>query len=99
MFKYIDDFWLTVKMAKVHNSEEFYFDKFNESNEQILNLTYRQIKNMALPQFLFSIGGIIALVFVVYTAHNIAHLPLTSLLYLFYSLVEFSLNSKESILI
>jgi ATP-binding cassette subfamily C protein len=36
MFKYIDDFWLTVKMAKVHNSEEF--DKFNESNEQILNL-------------------------------------------------------------
>jgi hypothetical protein len=34
---------------------------------------------MALPQFLFSIGGIIALVFVVYTAHNIAHLPLTSL--------------------
>jgi hypothetical protein len=38
MFKYIDDFWLTVKMAKVHNSEEFYFDKFNESNEQILNL-------------------------------------------------------------
>jgi ATP-binding cassette subfamily C protein len=83
MFKYIDDFWLTVKMAKVHNSEEFYFDKFNESNEQILNLTYRQIKNMALPVFI-SIGGIIALVFVVYTAHNIAHLP-TSLLYLFYS--------------
>jgi predicted sulfurtransferase len=31
---------------------------------------------MALPQFLFSIGGIIALVFVVYTAHNIAHLLL-----------------------
>jgi ABC-type multidrug transport system fused ATPase/permease subunit len=79
MLKYIDDFWLTVKMAKVHNSEEFYFDKFSESNDQMLHFQYKQIKNMALPQLLFSIGGIIALVFVVYTAHSIAHLPLTSL--------------------
>lgn len=79
MLKHIDDFWLTVKMAKVHNSEEFYFDKFHESNEQMLHFQYKQIKNRAIPQFLFSTAGVISLIFVVYTAHNIAHLPLTSL--------------------
>lgn len=79
MLKHIDDFWLTVKMAKVHNSEEFYFDKFSESNKQMLHFQYKQIKNRVVPQFLFSMGGVISLVFIVYTAHNVVHLPLTSL--------------------
>jgi ABC-type multidrug transport system fused ATPase/permease subunit len=79
MLKHIDDFWLTVKMAKVHNSEEFYFGKFNESNEQMLHFQYKQIKNKAVPNFLFSMGGVISLIFFVYTASNIIHLPLTSL--------------------
>ncbi|MFT5964457.1 MAG: ABC-type multidrug transport system fused ATPase/permease subunit [Flavobacterium sp.] len=79
MLKHIDDFWLTVKMAKVHSSEEFYFNKFSESNEQMLHFQYKQIKNKAIPQFLFSTGGVISLIFVVYAAHNIVHLPLTSL--------------------
>lgn len=79
MLKHIDDFWLTVKMAKVHNSEEFYFDKFSESNEQMLHFQYKQIKNRVIPQFLFSMGGVLSLVFIVYSAHHIVHLPLTSL--------------------
>jgi hypothetical protein len=53
---------------------------------------------MALPQFLFSIGGIIALVFVVYTAHNIAHL-LLRLFCTYSTFIEFSSIQKESILI
>ena len=79
MLKHIDDFWLTVKMAKVHNSEEFYYKKFNESNDLMLHYQYKQLKNRATPQFLFTMAGIVSLVFVVYMAYNIGHLPLTSL--------------------
>jgi ATP-binding cassette subfamily C protein len=53
MFKYIDDFWLTVKMAKVHNSEEFYFDKFNESNEQIQTYIQTDKETWRFPSFYF----------------------------------------------
>lgn len=79
MLKNIDEFWITVKMAKVHNSEEFYYGKFNEANDLMLHYQYRQLKNRATPQFLFTLAGIVTLVIVVYMAHNIGHIPLTSL--------------------
>lgn len=79
MLKHIDDFWLTVKMAKVHNTEEFYYNKFNDSNTSMLNYQYKQLKNRAIPQLLFTLAGILSLVMVVYFAHGVAQLPLTSL--------------------
>jgi len=79
MLKHIDDFWITVKMAKVHNSEEFYYTKFEESNKQMLEYQYKQIKNRAVPQLLFTLVGIFSLILVVYLAYNVARLPLTSL--------------------
>ena len=30
LLKYIDDFWQTVKIAKVHSSEDFYYNRFDE---------------------------------------------------------------------
>lgn len=82
MLKQIDEFWLTVKMAKVHNSEEFYFNKFNEANAQMYKYQYKQLKNRAIPQFLFSIAGIASLVAVVLFAFNVIHLPMVSLVIL-----------------
>jgi len=79
MLKHIDDFWITVKMAKVHNSEEFYYNKFEESNRQMLKYQYKQNKNRAVPQLLFTLVGIFSLILVVYMAYNVARLPLTSL--------------------
>jgi len=79
MLKHIDDFWITVKMAKVHNSEEFYYNKFEESNKQMLEYQYKQIKNRAVPQLLFTLVGVFSLILVVYLAYNVARLPLTSL--------------------
>jgi ATP-binding cassette subfamily C protein len=37
LLKYIDDFWQTVKIAKVHSSEDFYYDKFDEANTSLLD--------------------------------------------------------------
>ncbi len=79
MLKQIDDFWLTVKMAKVHNSEEFYFKKFEEANAQMQEYQYKQLKNRAIPQFLFSLAGIGALIVVVFFAFYVIRLPMISL--------------------
>lgn len=79
MLKHIDDFWLTVKMAKVHNTEEFYYHKFDESNTLMLEHQFKQIKNRAIPQFLFTLSGIASLIVVVYLAYQVVHLPIASL--------------------
>jgi len=79
MLKHIDDFWLTVKMAKVHNTEEFYYNKFDESNNLMLEHQIKQIKNRAIPQFLFTLAGIASLIVVVYLAYHILLLPATPL--------------------
>lgn len=79
MLKHIDDFWITVKMAKVHNSEEFYYKKFDETNQMMLEQQYQQLRNRAIPQLLFTLVGIVSLVLIVYVAYGIVKLPLTSL--------------------
>jgi ATP-binding cassette, subfamily C, bacterial len=78
LLKYIDDFWQTVKIAKVHNSEDFYYQKFDEANSSLLNLEYQIQKNHALPQLIYRITGILVLVTVVYTGYNTGLVPLAS---------------------
>lgn len=78
LLKYIDDFWQTVKIAKVHNSEEFYYKKFEEANSSILDMEYKLQKNYAIPQLLYKIAGVIILVALVYVGYKIDHVPLGS---------------------
>jgi ABC-type multidrug transport system fused ATPase/permease subunit len=82
MLKQIDDFWLTVKMSKVHNTEEFHFRKFDISNRQVLLYQNKQIKNRAIPQLFFSLSGAVAIVVVVYYAFNVINLPMEALVVL-----------------
>jgi ATP-binding cassette subfamily C protein len=82
MLKKIDDFWVTVKIAKVHSSEQFYYRKFDESNRQMLEYQNKQVRNRAIPQLLFSVASVIVLVGFVYMAYSVVHLPLGSLLVL-----------------
>ena len=79
MLKRIDDFWTTVKLAKVHNSESFFYQKFAESNTQMLHYQNKQSKNSATPVFIFTCSGIIALVLIIYIAYEHVHLPFQSL--------------------
>ena len=81
MLKHIDDFWLSVKVAKVHNSEEFYFNKFDETNIMMLEHQFKQLKTRAIPQLLFTLAGIFSLIVIVYFAYQVAHLQ-TSLLFI-----------------
>ncbi|MEA4839538.1 MAG: ABC transporter ATP-binding protein [Bacteroidales bacterium] len=79
MLKRIDDFWLTVKIAKVHQSEQFYYEKYDEANRQMLDNQYSQVKNRAIPQLLFTLAGVLTMVIIVYLGYTIVKLPLASL--------------------
>ncbi len=78
LIKYIDDFWQTVKIAKVHNSEDFYYNKFDDANKDLLDLQYKMTKNYSLPQLIYRIAGIFVLVAVVYIGYQIDKVPLAS---------------------
>jgi len=82
MLKSIDDFWVTVKISKVHNSEKFYFTKFDETNKKMLDNQTKLLKNRSLPQLLFSIAGVISLIIVVYFAYEVVSIPLSTLIIL-----------------
>ena len=78
LLKYIDDFWTTVKMAKVHSTEDFYYGKFDSASSSLLDLEYRMQKNYSLPQLIYRISGIVVLVLVVYIGYRFDLIPLTS---------------------
>jgi ATP-binding cassette, subfamily C, bacterial len=78
LYKYIDDFWQSVKIAKVHRSEEFYYDKFDKASNSLLNMEYRIERNWLLPQLVYRITGILVLAAVVYFGYNSDQVDITS---------------------
>ena len=82
LLKYIDDFWQTVKIAKVHSSEEFYYNRFDEASTSLLDMEYRMQKNWSLPQLIQRIAGLIVLVFVVWFGYRSGTIPMASFLIL-----------------
>jgi len=78
LLKYIDDFWQTVKIAKVHSSEDFYYNRFDEANTSLLIMEYMMQKNWSLPQLIQRIAGLIVLVFVVWFGYRSGTIPMAS---------------------
>lgn len=78
LLKYIDDFWQTVKIAKVHSSEDYYFNRFNEASNSLLNMEYRMQKNWSVPQLIQRITGLVALVGIVWFGFRSGTVPMAS---------------------
>lgn len=78
LLKYIDDFWQTVKIAKVHSSEDYYFNRFNEASTSLLNMEYRMQKNWSLPQLIQRIIGLVVLVGIVWFGYRSGTVPMAS---------------------
>ncbi len=78
LLKYIDDFWQTVKIAKVHSSEQFYSDRFDEANVSLLNMEYMMQKNWSLPQLIQRIAGLLVLVGIVWFGYRSGSVPVAS---------------------
>jgi len=78
LLKYIDDFWQTVKIAKVHSSEEYYSDRFDEANISLLNMEYMMQRNWSLPQLIQRIAGLLVLVAIVWFGYRSGAVPMAS---------------------
>jgi ATP-binding cassette subfamily C protein len=78
LLKYIDDFWQTVKIAKVHSSEEYYYDRFDEANASLLDMEYRMQRNWSLPQLIQRLAGLLVLVAVVWFGYRSGATPMAS---------------------
>ncbi|MRR22669.1 ABC transporter ATP-binding protein, partial [bacterium] len=78
LLKYIDDFWQTVKIAKVHSSEEYYSGRFDEANISLLNMEFLMQKNWSLPQLIQRITGLVVLVGVVWFGYRWGSTPMAS---------------------
>lgn len=78
LLKYIDDFWQTVKIAKVHSSEEYYSGRFDEANVSLLNMEYMMQRNWSLPQLIQRITGLLVLVGVVWFGYTWGSVPIAS---------------------
>jgi ATP-binding cassette subfamily C protein len=76
MLKHIDEFWSVVKVAKIHHAEEFYFNKFDETNTRMRRYQDDQVKSRVIPQLFFSLSGVFLLVAVVYLAYHVMHIAL-----------------------
>jgi ATP-binding cassette subfamily C protein len=78
LLKYIDDFWQTVKIAKVHSSEEYYSGRFDEANVSLLNMEYMMQRNWSLPQLIQRIIGLLVLVGIVWFGYRWSSTPMAS---------------------
>ena len=78
LLKYIDDFWQTVKIAKVHSSEEFYASRFDEANVSLLNMEYMMQRNWSFPQLIQRIAGLLVLVAIVWFGYRSGSVPMSS---------------------
>ncbi len=78
LLKYIDDFWQTVKIAKVHSSEEYYSGRFDEANVSLLNMEYLMQKNWSLPQLIQRLAGLVVLVGIVWFGYRSGSVPMAS---------------------
>ena len=78
LLKYIDDFWKSVKIAKVHSSEDFYYNRFDEASTSLLDFEYRMQRNWSLPQLIQRITGILVLVAVIYFGFRSGTVPMAS---------------------
>ena len=78
LLKYIDDFWQTVKIAKVHSSEDYYYNRFDEASTSLLDMEYRMQRNWSLPQLIQKIAGLLVLVGVVWFGYRSGAVPMAS---------------------
>ncbi len=78
LLKYIDDFWQSVKIAKVHSSEDFYYNRFDEASTSLLDMEYRMQRNWSLPQLIQRITGLVVLVAIVWFGYRSGAVPMAS---------------------
>ena len=82
LYKQFDDFWDAIKFAKIHGTEKFHFDRFNEQNQQFSDERKRLLRLSITPQTINSIASAAILSLVVYLGYKFGGLSLSTFLIL-----------------
>ena len=67
-----------MKIAKVHSSEDFYYNRFDEASTSLLDMEYRMQRNWSLPQLIQRIAGLLVLVGIVWFGYRSGAVPMAS---------------------
>ena len=82
LYKQFDDFWDTIKFAKIHGTERYHFNRFNESNQQFAEERKRMVRLSLTPQTINLIASAVILSVVVYTGYKFGNMSLSAFLIL-----------------
>jgi ATP-binding cassette, subfamily C, bacterial len=75
----IDDFWITIKPAKIHNTEQFYYENFAKADDSFVGNQVEQFRHNQKPYLLFRMLGLINMVAVVLVSQYWLNIPLAFL--------------------
>ena len=82
LYKQFDDFWDTIKFAKIHGTEKYHFDRFDEQNQQFAEERKRIIRLSLTPQTINTIASAVILSIVIYIGYKFGNMSLSSFLIL-----------------
>ncbi len=82
ILKNIDDFWMAVKPAKAHHSEEFYMKNFSKADDDFTANQINQFVHHQRPQLLYKLLGLINMVFLILVAQYFFSVQVSSLIVL-----------------
>jgi len=82
LYKQFDDFWDTIKFAKIHGTEKYHFDRFDEQNQQFAEERKRLVLLNLTPQTINTISSALILSIVVYAGYKFGNMSLSSFLIL-----------------
>ncbi len=82
LYKQFDDFWDTIKFAKIHGTEKYHYDRFDEQNQQFSEQRKRMVRLNLTPQTINTIASAFVLSVVVYAGYKFGDMSLSSFLIL-----------------
>ena len=82
LYKQFDDFWDTIKFAKIHGTEKYHYDHFDEQNQQFAEQRKQIVRLSLIPQTINTITSALILSVVIYFGYKFGNMSLSSFLIL-----------------
>jgi ATP-binding cassette subfamily C protein len=82
LYKQFDDFWDMIKFAKIHGTEKYHLDRFDEQNQQFAEERKRMIRFSVKPQTLNTVASSFILSLLVYVGYKYGNMSVSAFLIL-----------------
>ena len=82
LYSQFDDFWDTIKFAKIHGTEKYHYNRFDEQNQQFAEQRKRMVRLSLTPQTINTVTSALILSIVIYIGYKFGNMSLSSFLIL-----------------